>query len=266
MFNTTTRIFLLVISILFSGAVYSAEITSDGKTTIKLSGEIKKGDYEQLLLAFMRMNVTRTLRINSNGGDLEVALHIAEFIKDNHIGVVAEKAGYCASSCFFIFIAGFDRLAAPAGDDGKIRSQSEKRLGYIGIHRPYYGGTATSKKQEAMMNNVKIILAYNRIPNYLIDIMMGRPSNDIYWLSERDLDMIGENNPGDEEVLIKKCGYRRFSILLDSGLSKDQMAEEMDRVSTCSTQYWIDNYYPIQVQTRARANARLDEAIRKLKK
>ena len=47
------------------------------------------------------------------------------------------------------------------------------------------------------------------VPRRLIDIMMTRPSSDIYWLKGDDLKQLGQFSPEIEEYFIQKCGYDR---------------------------------------------------------
>ena len=210
-----------------------------------MSGTIDKGDFNNLIGAYMKYSYIRFLYINSNGGDLDTALKIADFIKKNHIGVVVKRGGYCASACFQIYIAGFDRVASAANDDGTLPI-STSAFGFVGIHRPYFASIAAADKQESMMARVKHNLISAKVPQYLIDTMMSRPSNDIYWLVERDFEMLGEFNPGDEEALIKKCGYKRNRLLASDGVSKEQL----EKMTDCTFDYWEKTYLADQTSVR----------------
>jgi len=237
---------ILLLFVLVAVPVKAAEITTvDGR--IRIDGEIQKGDLSKLMMQFIGLEDVKRLFINSKGGDLKAALDIADFVRRNHIGVAVAERGYCASSCFFIFIAGYDRMAMGANDDGSLPKRiPDSPMGFVGVHRPYYAEATAPKKQEEMMENVKQRLSKDKVPQYLIEIMMSRPSNDIYWLSDRDLEMIGEFNPGDEEVLIRACGYKRVNMLVREGASRD----EARRIYSCERQYWERVYRPEQKATR----------------
>lgn len=73
------------------------------------------------------------------------------------------------------------------------------------------------------MRRVRTYLKDKGVPQSLVDEMMSRPSNDVYWLTEKDLEMIGSYSPGVEEVLIKRCGYRRTSYVVDNNWSADRI-------------------------------------------
>jgi len=237
--------------ILFSGIhpAWAADIRTEGKV-IYLDGEITKGDAEIFRAKWRDQRTTRVVRINSKGGDLKTALDIASIVKKNHIGVVANHNGYCASSCFFIFMSGYDRTGEPANDDGTLPSRDvANRFGYVGIHRPYFSKSTSAREQEQMMVKVRQILAEARVPQHLIDTMMARPSNEIYWLSMRDLEMLGEINPGDEEVLIQRCGYKRVMKRVKEKASRD----EMQRMVNCSEDYWSEIYDVEQDKNKMKA-------------
>jgi hypothetical protein len=86
------------------------------------------------------------------------------------------------------------------------------------------------------------------VPQYLIDEMMGRPSNDIYWLGERDLNLLNEFSAGDEEALISKCGYIRPDVRQAQRWS----SEKWNKLWDCEFDYWDEQYRPLQVQYLAK--------------
>ena len=59
------------------------------------------------------------------------------------------------------------------------------------------------------MRKVTSYLEYHIVPRRIIDLMMSRPSNDIYWLTDGDIDELGNFPPALEELYITKCGYSR---------------------------------------------------------
>lgn len=221
---------------------FSAEYSIEEKYVLSLSGTIAPGDAERLAAYFMTQKVITAIHLNSPGGDLKEALRIAELVKNAGVRVSVKGGSICASSCFFIFIAGTDRTAAPAADDGSYPKRASKKFGYVGIHRPYFaksgGDRSSAKQQEAMMAQAKEYLASRGVAQHLIDLMMSRPSNDIYWLSERDLDAIGPYDPGDEENLIRRCKYKRAEKVVEENWTDDQRS----RLSECEVDYWMESY------------------------
>jgi hypothetical protein len=178
------------------------------------SGEIQKGDAEKLAKVLMQAHPFGTMLVlDSPGGDVEEALRIALLAKTLHLDTVVESGGTCASACFFIWLAGNNRIA-----DGTIDGRMPKRVaGYLGLHRPYLKSDPAKKssstdaitRQHNVMQKTSTYLRNEDVPQRLIDLMMSRPSNDIYWMTQDDRDQLGAFSPGHEELLISRCGYSR---------------------------------------------------------
>jgi len=61
--------------------------------------------------------------------------------------------------------------------------------------------------------------------------------------------MLGEINPGDEEVLIQRCGYKRVMKRVKEKASRD----EMQRMVNCSEDYWSEIYDVEQDKNKMKA-------------
>lgn len=202
-------------------AVSAANIQVKG-LQVDFSGEIQLGDAERLIAAMLSSmdEVNKKfyrgairIEVNSPGGDVKEALKIAAVVRATYldINVVPLVNGVCASSCFFIFLAGLERVAS--GADYVAEWGTSKSLGMVGIHRPYFrspeGGPTSTKRQEDAMQEIESYLQSQRMPRYLLDEMMSHASNDVYWLKKRDLLAMGSYSAGVEEELIAKCGYNK---------------------------------------------------------
>lgn len=224
------------------------------KHNIVLNGEIKAGDAERIASVLAPKTIIGRLLVNSPGGDLLEAMRIKDIVKGLHTDVTVAKGGYCVSACFFIFLEGYYRTAGAAYDDGTLapRENRERRNGMVGIHRPYMktptGDVVGVKKQEDLMRSARVYLASKAVPQYLIDEMMSRPSNDIYWLRLKDFNFLGEYSPGDEEALIAKCGYKRIDKMIEENWSQDRG----EQVANCNLDYWYEIYQPSQSQYLAK--------------
>ncbi len=220
---------------------------------IYLDGEISPGDAEHLASLSVEMKRPMVLYINSPGGDVLEAMRIAQLVKGLHVAVMPEKGGLCASSCFFVLLEGFQRVFGIANDDNKLPAPNIRAnaSGFVGIHRPFLKYSrediASIKQQELMMKKVSAYLSSKSVPEYLIDEMMARPSNDIYWLNEHDSNMIGRFDSGVEEAMIAKCDYSRAINAMPTEISK--------KINTCIVNYWINQYIPLQNQFRAKLRA-----------
>jgi len=190
-----------------------------------LSGEIKTGDAKKILAMLLDPNAPSLtgLVVNSPGGSVDEAIKIAKLVKSLYISVKVEPNGHCASACFFIFLAGSGRWAF-GGEfrDPAVRRQYDEvgrmlglggtKPGFVGLHRPYLTRIdSLNNKQADAMRLVATYLEGELLPRRLIDLMMSKPSNDIYWLTSDDLDEIGDYPPEQEEYLIRRCNYDRNS-------------------------------------------------------
>ena len=257
----------VAIAILIGALGSSAEATSvvqmDDIGTVVFSGEIQSGDAERIAAALIAIKpafkdvyvLPHSLEINSKGGDVKEALKVAALVKATflHVNVISRGRGVCASSCFFVFLAGQKRVAS--GIDTIAQEGAARTLGPLGIHRPYYrapeGGPASAKKQEDTMREVATYLQSERVAQYLIDEMMAHASNNIYWLTSRDLKSLGSYQAGVEEEIISKCGYdsQREAQMSRTEWIKDNSA---GGVGDCVTAYLVNTYGPLRQAAVAR--------------
>lgn len=234
-FNTKwIRLFeaLILLSCLIT-KVEAADIYPDDQqvqVVIHLDGEIRRGDADRLAIVMSEMKLPSLLIVDSKGGDIDESMKIVSLIKSASLSIYVAKGKVCASSCFFLYLAGSSRNSAGfmVNDDGTLQAQ-EIRDGFdgvVGIHRPYFkdpsGKPESTNKQKILMRNVKEYLEKEGVAQYLIDEMMSHPSNDIYWLNKRDVISIGEYSPDIEELLISKCGYKNIAKVVEERWSVDK--------------------------------------------
>ncbi len=93
------------------------------------------------------------------------------------------------------------------------------------------------------MRRFRSHLASKQVPQHLVDEMMARPSNDIYWLRDRDLELIGPYSAGDEEALIARCGYKRAGKIVDEEWSEARH----NKLTDCGIEYWDEQYFEPQI-------------------
>ena len=251
-FKIDERLFVAGALLLFMGACSLPCLAADIQvkySEVYLDGEIRPGDAERLAVALSqaRFDVSQ-LTVNSMGGDVRESLRIAGLVRGTQLEVKVAKGGFCVSSCFFIFLDGFSRLAGWARADGTLPSIEQRKefFGLVGIHRPYLkstdGGSQAIESQEQIMKIIRSHLTLKGVPQYLIDEMMTHPSNDVYWLRMRDLEALGPYDAGVEEGLIAKCCHKRAGAMVH----QNWPIEKMERVSRCSTEYWEQAFLPLQ--------------------
>ena len=213
------RVFIFLFSILINNSIcWSAEFnwsgykeTKNEESVLTIKGEFEKGDSEKLLKQIISHQQITEILLDSPGGIVDEAIKMASVISGLRVTtrVVSEKL--CASSCFFLYLAGEPRQSSGMTNINGIF------FGRVGLHRPYFNkdffdkniNENSTKKQEELMNSVTKYLEKQMVPNYLIEIMMRRSSSEIYLLNDNDIQMLGEVYPPREELLTAKCGYKK---------------------------------------------------------
>jgi hypothetical protein len=250
-------------SLIASAIIFGLQTIAQGATiqlieagNIALTGEIVKGDAEHLAETIAKIPpiagkfylLPETLMLNSEGGDVNEALKIASLTKALYLNTAIAPDGYgvCASSCFFVFIAGQERWAS--GVD-QLRNEGVRgNMGPIGVHRPYFkmvkGGPDSAQKQENLMRAVSVYLNEERVPQSIIETMMSRASNDIYWLQSKDLQLLGKYKAGYEEELVAKCGFNTKKI--DQMNAKEWIESSKQGVLACARRYNSETYTPLR--------------------
>lgn len=205
---------------------------------LHIKGEIEAGDAEKFK-AFIKNDpwtyiLSKSIAISSNGGSVSDAIQIGDIIKNTYKSVVVSKyIGQCLSSCFLIVTSAAERDI----DSGKV-----------GIHRPYYPKEKLDKKSlkevqnlnEKLYSDSKEYLETLNVPRYLIELMLSRTSNEVYWLTNQDKINVGRRPLWYEEYLVTMCGFnknleRKFDdpTIFDSSLD-DEYFSMLQRVDECS--------------------------------
>jgi len=242
----------IILLCLFSASKCMAlDISLQGPQLI-LSGEIGNWDVERVarhLFVYRPMGIA----IDSPGGDVAAAIRIAALIRGARVRVVVTgNGGFCASSCFFLFLAGEGRTAQSANENGRLSSKWQATgIGPVGIHRPYVTFSKESANsemahQDQVVRDTSSYLQEQRVPQHLIDEMLSRPSNDIYWLTEKDLNSIGPYSAGYEEALVSKCGFVRISRQFDENWSDSRVREYDKKLLACEGELWTREILPLQ--------------------
>jgi ATP-dependent protease ClpP protease subunit len=185
-----------------------------------ISGVITKSDLNELALAVEVMNKTKgtpIFRLNSEGGDVEVAMAIGRQLRHFQAQAITWEQGRCYSACVFI-LAGAVR-----------RSLSNS----IGIHRPYSSSTtqrdyhATQTAQRQLSKLAKEYLEEVNVSPSLYDAMVNVPPEKIRLLSESELMSFGilEVDPVEQE-LEDASEARKY------GLSKIEFLRRKSQVET----------------------------------
>jgi hypothetical protein len=193
----------------------AANIAFDGGY-VRLSGTIEPGD-TQKIIALIRESPSefakRNWKLDSNGGDISEAMKIGDLVKNLYVTVnvidpivVTPPKARCASACFFIYVSALSRNA---------------QYGSIGVHRPYFPpevfanlSPAEAEREYARLSKgVRDFLVDRGVPNAIIETMFALASNEIRWLSDSELDSIGDGPAWFDQYLVSKCGFNKRMFL-----------------------------------------------------
>jgi hypothetical protein len=230
----------LIIStfLLFSVAANGADIFIENYESIDgaehqriiIRGGITNGDTQRFINLLKNSNqYLVTVWLDSNGGNVEESLGIAEVVRELRLRTRVIKGGVCASACFFVWLEGSTRNAS--GPNGGA-------FGQLGLHRPYLTSITNDpdsiNKQNRIAAYVRNHLENRHVPRRLIDLMMSRASNQIYWVSLDDFDQyLRPVNPDIEELNIARCGDSSNRLMLlryrNTGRLTNSDIQELDK-------------------------------------
>lgn len=216
---------LLVVSFICAFNVHAAEINArqvgNRIYSIAIVGEIKEGDFSQLLKTIKSEGyLPFVITIKSKEGVVNEAMKIGDFINKALIPVTATD--YCYSSCFYIWIASIERNVVFEGLDKASVSEIDNSK-VIGLHRPYFNKSYFSNlsmaeaqaKQSELETQVRKYLEGFNVHEKWIDEMMMHSSDDIRLVSRRELENeFGFTSHAFEEWLLAKCPIKERDLLI----------------------------------------------------
>ena len=104
------------------------------------TGPIVGADVEAFRAEITRGGLQRVVLVNSFGGELRAALHVAVMVRDSRLDTLV--SGQCHSSCSLIFMAGRER---------RFATGSKPRSTVVGIHGPNHRQTREPTPQAARL-------------------------------------------------------------------------------------------------------------------
>lgn len=182
---------------------------------LEISGVIEQGDARKVAAAIAGAKLIASVQLSSPGGDVVEAVEIGELVRAARLDTGVAKLSYCASACFFIWMNGATRFA----------SSDPRILGRVGLHRPYLAATGNDDEhlstQLALQRAVGKYLEDRMIPRRLVDLMMSRPSNMVYWMTDADIAEMGSSPPDLEELYIARCGWKMRQWIAERTFARD---------------------------------------------
>jgi hypothetical protein len=218
----------------------TADISTPRPGVVSLAGTIVKGDAEKLrtVIGAQRFGLG-SIVLDSPGGEVDEAIRMADLVRPLFVAVTVAPGRFCASACFFVWLAGSPRYGQSQELAQRLaKKQSPLLGGIVGLHRPFRGNIdSVANDQHQLMRRIQGYFEQQLLSRRLIDLMMSRPSNDVYWLTSGDFEELGEYPPQVEELLINKCGYVRVT---SRSASQDLDADRMVRSLDCTNKLLSD--------------------------
>ena len=177
---------------------YVGQIPDTWRPRIVLIGDIVPGDDERFAAVLRQARshgkaweTDRTLRLDSDGGDVATAMSIGRLVRKAQLTTIVQNNSTCASACVLVLAGGIQRFAW--GDSR------------IGLHRPYFAdpNTATENGYEKFQQAYDSVLEAHRayfkqmsIGSGLLEQMVKIPSNNVYWIDHATasrLNLLGQD-------------------------------------------------------------------------
>jgi hypothetical protein len=154
--------------------------------------------------------VNGMLFINSSGGDLDEAMAIGQWVRENRLGVAAR--GDCASACIWVLASGLIRNVWP---DTKLR-----------VHRPYLTANrpAAGEKLRKLLQRSKAYFEEMGVPPELAERMFSTPPDEAKSLNESQISYYRLNQ--------QDIGFREeldFVRAHELGISREEYTTRMQR-------------------------------------
>lgn len=237
--KTTIAKLLLLLIFVATGAeagdlktspLYAANGEIGGKDYV-FSGEIKSGDANRFAAFFIANKESiNSISLNSLGGNVKEALIMGELIRAARLDTMVQPGSTCASACFFMWINGANR-GAILGQGVKNIKTGQYVSSQIGLHRPYMkimdNDDKSLSNQSKLMQHVDAYLVTKGVPRRLIDLMMSRASNDVYWMTNEDYSEIGQSPLDLEELYISKCNDNRKKLYTQIDTAKSNNNKDL---------------------------------------
>lgn len=196
-----------------------------GQGTVSVSGAIERGDSRKLSRVLGehvgQKGYGISLLLNSEGGDLEEALKLADVIREKELGTEVEPKGRCMAECALMFMAGTSETTI-----GAQTSRGMSRTAVIGFRPPR--ADSDTGYAAAVSKILRLASQRNSGQHPLIDVallreMMSTIGNDFYYIdtvgkaSEFNIEIIdAAGPPAIAKIEAKQACENKIAFLADA--------------------------------------------------
>ncbi len=178
------------VCIVASGAASAGE-TSFGPFTvdtlrpdvINMNGMITPSAALDFRRALRAAPDAKLITLNSDGGNVQAGLLIADDINQRALATYIPKASKCYSACSYIFLAGKERKA-----DGEL-----------GVHQISSDSRDLVGAQLAISDIIEVLSRFDT-PTEVMQIMFKTPPDDMHVFSQQEIEQYKLNRSGDDQI------------------------------------------------------------------
>lgn len=158
----------------------------EGGSVVIIDGTITRETTFELALASIEIEARNgshdrpVYALNSPGGVVSVAVHIASMMQEQNTLVAVFSGAECASACFLLFAAGREKLVSPGA--------------VIGIHSARSGGAGEDWDALATTAVIAKLASAYGVPDDIVGKLVRTPPEDISTLTPEELGRV----PGTE--------------------------------------------------------------------
>jgi hypothetical protein len=197
--------------------------------------------------------------LDSLGGNLQAAMEIGKFIRDQKLSAMIDSSAKCVSACVFVLAGATQR---------KIR-------GAVGIHRPYFATVGNANSPDVVIHEYRELLEQARdyltnmgVAARLLDEMLRIEPNDVRYLTRTELDSygLGESPPGDDiETLASLKEAVTIKAAAAYGLSRQEYNRRSALISrTCEFNHYQSPFEPDDLSAYGRPLEEMQMSKREL--
>ena len=145
---------------------------------LNLVGKIEKGDASRVAEALLspQANNTYVMSLNSEGGDVDEGLAIANLVSAHNLWTMIWTAHQCNSSCFFVFAAGARKTVS--------------QQAFIAVHRADSDGQENQSATDATSRLLQFAAKVG-VPESVLQKISSTPPSALTRLDAADMQAIG---------------------------------------------------------------------------
>ncbi len=176
-------------------------------SVITLDGAIDIGSALNFRRALQAAPQAKLVTLNSDGGNVQMGLLIADDIHQRKLATYISKEGGCYSACAYIFLAGTERKV-----DGKL-----------GVHQISSDSPDLVGAQLTISDIIDVLNRFDT-PMDVVSVMFKTPPDDMHVFTAEEIERYGLNRSGQEKVVEGSTPSEMGTAAIESAADEHQQA------------------------------------------